>query len=364
MPGMRNAVAAWDRFFFTPRPPHALAVLRVVTGLMLAYSHAVWWTEVAAFFGPDAWIDSKAARSLAGGDVSPSGPSYLTAIESMPLLHLHQAIAVIAALMLAAGCLTRIVAPMCWLMQLAVVHRLGGMLFGLDQIVLYAAMYLTVADPGGAWSIDRRLVDRFGPRWWLPNVSANVRNNVATRLMQIHLCVIYLFGGLAKSRGVTWWDGTATWYSVASGDYQSLDMLWITDWPWLFSAITHATLFLELSYVALIWPRLTRPIVLAGVVAMHAGIAAFLGMMTFGVMMIVANVVFVPAAWFERIRPDVAPEPEPSTDIPDDASPDDLRRIRDDLRSRERTYRDKLSKLKSREAKLKELAERRRDRGS
>ena len=38
-----------------------------------------------------------------------------------------------------------------------------------------------------------------------------VANNVATRLLQVHLCVIYMFGGLAKVRGETWWDGSAMW---------------------------------------------------------------------------------------------------------------------------------------------------------
>ena len=116
---------------------------------------------------------------------------------------------------------------------------------------------------------------------------------VATRLLQVHLCVIYLFGGLAKARGETWWDGTAMWYSVANLEYQSIDMTWIAGWPRVFSALSHFTMFFEIFYVTLVWPRATRPWVLAGAVAIHAGIALFLGMITFGVMMIIANGVFL-----------------------------------------------------------------------
>jgi hypothetical protein len=43
----------------------------------------------------------------------------------------------------------------------------------------------------------------------------------------------------------------------------------------------------------LVWSRLTRRIALVLAVAVHAGIAIFLGMVTFGVMMIVANGVFI-----------------------------------------------------------------------
>ena len=38
-------VAAWDRFWFTPRYPHVLAILRIVTGGMLFYSHLVLATQ-------------------------------------------------------------------------------------------------------------------------------------------------------------------------------------------------------------------------------------------------------------------------------------------------------------------------------
>ncbi|WP_210433118.1 hypothetical protein, partial [Escherichia coli] len=52
-------------------------------------------------------------------------------------------------------------------------------------------------------------------------------------------------------------------------------------------------LFWETFYVCLVWPKTTRYWVLATAVGVHAGIAIFLGMITFGWMMIVANSVFI-----------------------------------------------------------------------
>ena len=62
-------------------------------------------------------------------------------------------------------------------------------------------------------------------------------------------------------------------------------------------AITLLTVFWEASYPALVWPRLTRPLVLAMAVLVHLGIGLAMGMMEFGLAMIVANAAFVPA-WF------------------------------------------------------------------
>ncbi len=55
----------------------------------------------------------------------------------------------------------------------------------------------------------------------------------------------------------------------------------------------------ELSYIVFVWPRLTRPIVIMLAFPLHMGIAFGMGMITFGYIMIVANLAFV-APWLTR----------------------------------------------------------------
>lgn len=300
----RDSVESWDRFWFTPRLPHTLAVIRIATAAMLLYTHLVLASDLLSFLGPDAWIDNATARSLHDGTFGPddAGWSYLWSIDSATGLWLHQIFAIVVTACLMLGFATRITAPLAWLVQLMLMHRLTGALFGLDQITTMLAMYLMLAPCGAVYSIDavirRRLLARRGtlsPRlaWWLPDDRASVAACVATRLAQLHLCVIYLFGGLWKARGEMWWDGTALWFSAANYEYQSLDLTWIAHFPILFSAATHLTVFWETFYCALIWPRLTRPLVLATAVMIHGGIAIFLGMITFGTIMIIANGMFI-----------------------------------------------------------------------
>jgi hypothetical protein len=118
--------------------------------------------------------------------------------------------------------------------------------------------------------------------------------------MQLHLCVIYLFSGLGKATGETWWDGSAMWLAVANYEYQSIDLTWLAAWPAVLSFFAHLTVAWELSYPALVWPRLTRPLVVALAIPIHLGIALFLGMMTFGLAMIIANLAFV-SPWVIRV---------------------------------------------------------------
>ncbi len=91
------------------------------------------------------------------------------------------------------------------------------------------------------------------------------------------------------------------WKAIANLEYQSIDLTWLVNWPRLLNLLTHVTVFWELFYCVLIWPRATRPIMLALAVPMHLGIAFCLGMITFGVVMLIANLSFVSPAVFRAV---------------------------------------------------------------
>jgi hypothetical protein len=119
---------------------------------------------------------------------------------------------------------------------------------------------------------------------------------VAIRLIQIHMCVIYFYAGTRKLLGASWWDGSAMWLSAANYEYQSIDLTWLANWPLLGIALTHLVILFEVFYCVLIWNRLTRPVILFLVIVMHLGIASCMGMITFGLAMIVGNLAFISPA--------------------------------------------------------------------
>ncbi len=312
-PTLSSAIQA---FFFRPSSAHTLAVIRIATGGMIAYIHLIWMLNLESFMGPFALINNTTWKALHHGPVSDYKWTYLAHTESMSILWCHELVACMAGLCLALGFMTRTFSILAWFTSLMTVHRMTGLLFGLDQVTLMLAMYLCFARSGSLWSIDswlsRRFQNVYAQKAWLRHCSGILAsdcesaipdcwsNTFATRLIQLHLCVIYLFGGLGKLRGEMWWDGSAMWFSVASYEYQSLDMTWTGHFSILSSMATHLTLFWEFSYCALIWPRWTRGVMLCFSLMVHGGIALFLGMITFGLMMMVANAAFVSPASVKR----------------------------------------------------------------
>ncbi len=281
-------IAGWDRFWFTPADPATLGLIRILAGAMLLYTHLVWGLALTDFFGDHGWLSREAVQAARG----PYSWSYLWWIHSTTVLWIAHVAALIVLALLTLGLYSRLMSVLAFIITASYVGRAQGALFGLDHINLMLSMYLMLGPSGAAYSLDR-LVRRppgAADRPARPSVAANI----AIRLIQIHLCIIYLCAGTAKLTGPAWWDGTAMWKAVASLEYQSLDMTWMAHWPLVLNLLTHVTIFWELFYCALIWPRATRPVMLALAVPLHLGIAFCLGMITFGLVMLIANLAFVP----------------------------------------------------------------------
>lgn len=290
-----EVVTGWNRFWFTPSAPHTLALMRILAGAMLLYTHLVWAKDLIAFLGPKSWIPRAASIELHQGTFA---WSHLWLIDSPGLLWAQHVVVLIVMAMFMVGLFTRVTSVLACLLTISYCHRLEGALFGLDQVNAMLAMYLMIGPCGAVYSVDRWIAKRKAGGQ-LPRPPATTSCSVATRLIQIHMCIIYLFGGISKMRGEMWWDGTAVWYAVSNLEYQSIDMTWLVRYPWLIALLSHITVFWETFYCFLVWPRATRPITLAVAVCVHGGIALFLGMITFGTAMIIGNMAFLPPSWVE-----------------------------------------------------------------
>jgi uncharacterized membrane protein YphA (DoxX/SURF4 family) len=285
----------WNDFWFTPSPAHTLAMMRILGGAMLFYTHAVWTLDLPSFLGPDAWISTELSREMNQAN-APGAWSLFWYVDSPGLLWAIHIAALVIFAMLAAGLFTRTVSILAWLLTLSYCHRLQGALYGLDQVNALLATYLMIGPSGAVWSIDSLRAARREPEL-AGNLQArtSVGATIAVRLVQVHMCVIYFFGGISKLKGTDWWDGSALWMALSNYEYQSLDLTWLIRFPAFIALLTHVTVIWETFYCVLVWPRASRWIMLSMALLVHGGIAVAMGMPTFGLAMIIGNLAFVPA---------------------------------------------------------------------
>ncbi len=313
--------SAWREFWFAPADPTPLAVMRILFGGMLLYTHIVWGLNLEGFFGPSGWQSEALVRTFQQGQFAWSfwwwvpGNLYLT-------VHIV-CLGVLALYML--GVCTPVTSILAYLITVSYSYRAPLANFGLDQMNAIAALYLAIGPSGAVFSVDRlwqryrkgRAARDGNIAAVAPPVVPSARANLALRLMQVHLCVIYIFACHSKLLGESWWNGQAIWQAVSNLEYQSADLTWLAWYPWLVNLLTHVTIVWEMTFWALVWRPLCRPVVLLMGVAIHLGIGAFMGMWTFGLAVIFLYVCFVPATTINAVlrmfaRPfGKVPTPEP-----------------------------------------------------
>ncbi len=184
-----------------------------------------------------------------------------------------------------------------FLATVAYANRASLAQFGLDDTNAMLALYLMIGPCGAAYSVDNWLKRRrAGGK--LP-VEPRIGANFAIRLLQVQLCVVYFFSGIGKAQGPAvverrcHFDGHRE-SGIPVAERHVADSL---SRPGLAAHAHHRVL--GISYCALVWPRLTRPIVIAIAFGIHLGIGLFLGMWTFGLAMCIANMAFV-SPWVVR----------------------------------------------------------------
>jgi hypothetical protein len=218
----RTSSAAWNRFFFTPADPTALGVIRVLTGLLLFWNLAVYGFDLHGFLGSLGWADPEVVRQFQSERERYSWSFWLWVPDA--LLRPTWVVCMGVLGLYTVGLFSRVTAVLAWMIVVSTVRRSPVTVFGFDQIVSTLALYVAVTGASGqAVSLDRFIARvrlargltarrRGDGRWMVPTgvPAATVSANLALRLIQLHLVLIYAMAGMAKLQGQ---DGGRGWPS-------------------------------------------------------------------------------------------------------------------------------------------------------
>jgi hypothetical protein len=309
------------------------------------YVHLAYCLDLQELFGPNGWLDSQAVASFRSEapimgpstsweDVKPLLPqsaaeeAYMTRWGANPRQTAGQGHSIWSAwfhvtdpvwmwvvhagfltamLCFAAGFCTRVAAVLTWIGLQSYIQRTPVALFGMDTMMNLIVLYLMIGPSGAAFSVDRLLAGRRARRegWSLAGPQPSISANLAIRLLQVHFCIIYLAAGLSKLQGVSWWNGTAVWGTLANYEFcpvripvylEMLRFLAAHRWLWelVMSTGTVFTLVFEIGFPFLVWNRRLRWLFIVGAVLLHGSIAVCMGLVSFSMMMLTGVASFVP----------------------------------------------------------------------
>lgn len=225
----------------------------------------------------------------------------------------------------AVGFCTRVTSVLTWLAVVGYIHRTDYVLFGMDTMMNILLIYLMIGNSGAALSVDRliaryrasrnslakhgHLDDRTKAFLAAPPPSPSAA--FALKMLNVHFCFIYMAAGLSKLKGSTWWNTTAYWDTLVNPEFTLVHYRW---YEWVVrEAAANRPLFAlaaavgvgltfvaEISLPYLIWTRM-RPYMMIFGFLLHAGVAVFMGLVIFSLLMMMMLVGYMPG-WCIRER--------------------------------------------------------------
>ncbi|WP_437720376.1 HTTM domain-containing protein [Sorangium sp. So ce861] len=311
----RAALArAWlslDRFALAPASAIPLAVLRIGLASVLLLQAAMVGPALLELYGRSGILQGPLNDILARTDLVRIG----SLIDRLAPLGIGEASVVtgtgalytLALVALLLGWRARAAAALAWLAHLTLMMTADSTNYGADNYANIFLFYLIWMPSGAALSLDRRLA----------RVPADppATTRLSLRVVQLHLCISYLASGLWKASGEQWWNGEAIWRSVMLPAYRQTDFSWLADHTWIPMIAGWLVVLIEVGYAFLIWPRRSRPIWVAATLALHIGIAVFMGLVVFGALMAVLTFAAF-GVRADRAAPERGPREHPALESP------------------------------------------------
>ena len=255
-----RAWAGWQRFWFEPRETSTLAVVRIVYGVTIFFWTLSQLPTLLTFYGSDGILPKVP-------DLGPGAWTVLSPLSGDVFVIGLLVLMLVAAIALMVGFYPRAAALFLFIGTASLqrrdpyVHNAG------DALLRIMPLYLALSPCGAALSLDRWRKHR-DDFWESP-----IRSQVALRLMQIQVSIVYLDGVWEKVRGVSWNDGTAVSFALRIGDLQRLPVPgFVRSSELIANFLTYGTLAMEFALAVLVWNRAARPWVLLAGVSLHLGI--------------------------------------------------------------------------------------------
>jgi hypothetical protein len=180
------------------------------------------------------------------------------------------------------GLYCRSAAVIAWLLHLSAVTSAGLFSYGVDNFSTIGLFYLMLSPLPDRCSLDSRL--------WTSSPKDPRLHGFFRRVLQLHLCLIYFFGGIAKCAGIGWWNGASLWRALTRPPFNVVSPDLLISWKPILSFAAITVCLLETAYPVFIWMRRTRFVWLACILAMHIAIGVTMGLYLFALIMIVLNV--------------------------------------------------------------------------
>ncbi len=301
----RRVHDAFDHFFFSFSAPASAGAFRIFFGATLLINALLRIVHTDFYFGPAGNLPPDEALSIFPDFYRPDVswfPDSLTGAYGFQIVMILGLVLLILGPFGRVG--SRITALVVMICHLALVQRNFTIVYGADRVTSFWILGLCFIDSTERFSLrswwfnrhskSKTLSFSFEPQW------SRMLTSMGIRLVQIQLCVIYMYTGFEKLKGGDWWDQTAVWKVLGNEQLMMADLSFLRNVPLVIGIATWGTVLFEVYSPILFWPRATRKWALLAGWSLHIGIAMVMGLYIFSLTMMAAYLLFVDPRVMDR----------------------------------------------------------------
>ena len=281
---MKKIYSYIKQSFFKEEAATTLGFFRIAISSFALIQVFVLLPDWMSFYGPTGLLPWEISDALS----TTQTPSLLYISNLFAPLHISQnatvyivtGLYIFSLIGLLVGYKTRLMGIIAWLMHIVLNTTGHFTAYGVETFTHIALFYCVVLPVGCSLSIDARNKPHQVPAYLI---------TLSVRMIQLHLCIMYLACGIEKSMGEQWWNGEAIWIAMQQDQFHKINIDWMANIPIVPKLLCWSTLVTETLYpVAIFWKK-TKKAWLIAIISMHAFIGIFLGLELFGGLMILLN---------------------------------------------------------------------------
>jgi len=281
---MKNIFAGVSRLFLKPAAAETLGIFRIAVSTFAMVQLFVLLPDWKWLYGPGGLLPWEISEALNTNNT----PSLMLLSNLMEHIHIapNTTLYIVTILYfislagLLAGFKTRVMGVTAWLTHIMLNTTAHFTAYGVETFLHIALFYCAVLPVGCSLSIDARKKQITIPAYLI---------TLSVRIIQLHLCIMYLACGIEKAMGEQWWNGNAIWIALQQDQFHQIDTGWMAQVPVIPKLLCWGTLLTETLYPVAIFYKKTKKLWLISIISMHGFIAIFLGLQLFGSLMILLN---------------------------------------------------------------------------
>jgi uncharacterized membrane protein YphA (DoxX/SURF4 family) len=281
----RRRNQAWQQLWFAPADPRAYAIARIGFATAAFWNLIEYWSIRDQCFGHRGTLGTASVQALNG----PHYPSLLYWIDSSTGVALFFLVAMLAAVCLTFGFMTRIAAIVTVVVMVSYSYRAYAVTSANDVLLRVFSLLLAISPIDRAFAFDEHRRRARGQ----PSPTSVPAYGLI--LMQLQVFVIYEQTAWFKLDDAFWRRGDLMSYFLMSMYARFPTPQW-AHWEGLSAVLTYSTLLIELALPWLLLLRRTRALGLVLGIGMHLTIAVLTKLALFSFSMVGTYAVFLERA--------------------------------------------------------------------